>query len=103
LGLGDRHLDNILMHKRDGQLIHIDFNVIFGRGARLKVPEVVPFRLTHTMAAALGPAGKGLGLGLGLLVGLPPYVCLCANELTLCLCRLGASARVENAAGSSAP
>lgn len=57
LGLGDRHLDNILMHRRHGHVAHVDFNVVFGRGAQLKVPEVVPFRLTQTIAAALGPAG----------------------------------------------
>lgn len=31
LGLGDRHLDNILLHKQHGHVVHLDFNVIFGR------------------------------------------------------------------------
>eukprot|EP00887_Chlorella_sp_A99_P005628 scaffold1.g5628.t1 len=57
LGLGDRHLDNLLLHRRDGHLVHIDFNVIFDRGEQLKVPEVVPFRLTQVLVAALGPGG----------------------------------------------
>ncbi len=46
LGLGDRHLDNILLDAWSGSIVHIDFNVIFERGRRLRVPEVVPFRLT---------------------------------------------------------
>lgn len=46
LGLGDRHLDNILLDSRTGAVVHIDFNIIFERGRKLRVPEVVPFRLT---------------------------------------------------------
>jgi serine/threonine-protein kinase SMG1 len=49
LGLGDRHLDNILWDERSAEVVHIDFNVIFEAGRRLRVPEVVPFRLTHTL------------------------------------------------------
>lgn len=33
LGLGDRHLDNILLHRGAAQLIHIDFSVVFDRCA----------------------------------------------------------------------
>ena len=57
LGLGDRHLDNILIDLRRGEIIHIDFNVCFNKGLRLKVPETVPFRLTQNLVAALGPVG----------------------------------------------
>ena len=57
LGLGDRHLENILVEKTTGQIIHIDFNVCFEKGRRLKVPEVVPFRLTKILMNALGPFG----------------------------------------------
>ncbi|GAB4817948.1 hypothetical protein N2152v2_004994 [Parachlorella kessleri] len=57
LGLGDRHLDNILLHKQHGRVVHLDFNVIFDRGMALKVPEMVPFRLTQSLVAALGAAG----------------------------------------------
>jgi hypothetical protein len=113
LGLGDRHLDNILLHRGAAQLVHIDFSVVFDRcaaehvirpnsnigccgtkssranlarsrcvlaplqpeaissklcaaksccrGLQLKVPEVVPFRLTQTLVAALGVTGAAAG------------------------------------------
>ncbi|GAB4853946.1 Serine/threonine-protein kinase smg1 [Ancistrocladus abbreviatus] len=57
LGLGDRHLDNILMDFFSGDIVHIDYNVCFDKGQRLKVPEIVPFRLTQTLEAALGLTG----------------------------------------------
>ena len=57
VGLGDRHLDNILLNKSTGQVVHIDFNVCFEKGARLRVPECVPFRVTANMVAAFGPQG----------------------------------------------
>jgi PI-3-kinase-related kinase SMG-1 len=49
LGLGDRHLDNILVDFSSGDIVHIDYNVCFDKGLRLKIPEIVPFRLTHTI------------------------------------------------------
>ena len=54
LGLGDRHLDNILMDFGTGEITHIDYNVCFERGVTLRVPETVPFRLTQNMETALG-------------------------------------------------
>ncbi|KAG9455066.1 hypothetical protein H6P81_007970 [Aristolochia fimbriata] len=57
LGLGDRHLDNILMDFCTGDVVHIDYNVCFDKGKRLKIPEIVPFRLTQTIEAALGLTG----------------------------------------------
>ncbi|KAJ4815070.1 Serine/threonine-protein kinase SMG1 [Rhynchospora pubera] len=57
LGLGDRHLDNILMDLCTGDIVHIDYNVCFDKGKRLKIPEIVPFRLTQIMEAALGLSG----------------------------------------------
>ena len=56
-GLGDRHLDNILIDFFSGDIVHIDYNVCFEKGQRLKVPEIVPFRLTQTLEAALGLTG----------------------------------------------
>lgn len=49
MGLGDRHLDNILMDSRTAELVHIDYNIIFERGRKLPVPELVPFRLTQVI------------------------------------------------------
>lgn len=57
LGLGDRHLDNILIDLSSGDIVHIDYNVCFDKGKRLKVPEIVPFRLTQIFEAALGLTG----------------------------------------------
>ncbi|KAM6559139.1 hypothetical protein CsatA_028378 [Cannabis sativa] len=57
LGLGDRHLDNILVDFCSGDIVHIDYNVCFDKGQRLKVPEIVPFRLTQTIETALGLTG----------------------------------------------
>ncbi|KAF7810932.1 serine/threonine-protein kinase SMG1-like [Senna tora] len=56
-GLGDRHLDNILIDFCSGDIVHIDYNVCFDKGQRLKVPEIVPFRLTQMIEAALGLTG----------------------------------------------
>jgi Phosphatidylinositol 3- and 4-kinase/Serine/threonine-protein kinase smg-1/FATC domain len=53
VGLGDRHLDNILVDLRSGRVVHIDYNVCFEKGAQLAVPETVPFRLTHNLVDAL--------------------------------------------------
>jgi len=72
VGLGDRHLDNILMDIDTGQVIHVDLNVCFDKGLKLRVPETVPFRLTGIMAGAMpfatgkaslerGPFGMALG------------------------------------------
>ena len=55
VGLGDRHLDNVLVNLATGDVVHIDYNVSFDRGLTLPVPEVVPFRLTPVAVAALGP------------------------------------------------
>lgn len=57
LGLGDRHLDNILIDFSSGDVVHIDYNVCFDKGRRLKIPEIVPFRLTQTIESALGFTG----------------------------------------------
>lgn len=57
LGLGDRHPDNVLFDRNSGTVVHIDFNVCFDKGTRLRVPELVPFRLTSTIMKALGLSG----------------------------------------------
>ncbi|XP_063718237.1 serine/threonine-protein kinase SMG1-like [Symsagittifera roscoffensis] len=57
IGLGDRHLDNILVDLNSGELVHIDYNVCFEKGKNLRVPEKVAFRLTQNLVAALGVTG----------------------------------------------
>lgn len=53
LGLGDRHLDNILLDGRSGEPVHIDYNVVFERGRQLRVPEVHAHTpLSHTSLLA---------------------------------------------------
>ena len=55
LGLGDRHLNNILMSRKNGQIIHIDYGDCFEVAMkRDKYPEKVPFRLTRMLVKALG-------------------------------------------------
>uniref|UniRef100_A0A1I7WZU0 HET domain-containing protein n=1 Tax=Heterorhabditis bacteriophora TaxID=37862 RepID=A0A1I7WZU0_HETBA len=55
LGLGDRHLDNVLVNLDKGDIVHIDYNICFDKGKHLRVPETVPFRLTQNIVHALGP------------------------------------------------
>lgn len=62
VGLGDRHLSNILLEEKSGQLIHVDYAVILDRGERLAVSENVPFRLTQGMIHSLGHLGLHCGL-----------------------------------------
>ncbi|XP_053681891.1 serine/threonine-protein kinase Smg1 [Sabethes cyaneus] len=57
IGLGDRHLDNVLVKLASGEIIHIDYNVCFEKGKTLRVPEKVPFRMTPNLEEALGITG----------------------------------------------
>ncbi|CAG8582777.1 10118_t:CDS:2, partial [Dentiscutata heterogama] len=57
IGLGDRHLDNILIDFECGEVIHIDYNVCFEKGKKLRVPETIPFRLTQNIETVLGVTG----------------------------------------------
>lgn len=57
IGLGDRHLDNVLVDLTSGEVVHIDYNVCFEKGKTLRVPEKVPFRLTPNIREALGVTG----------------------------------------------
>lgn len=50
LGIGDRHLDNLMM-KTEGNLFHIDFGFIFGADPK---PYPPPFRLTKEMVEGMG-------------------------------------------------
>ncbi|KAJ2597973.1 phosphatidylinositol kinase- protein kinase tor1 [Coemansia sp. RSA 1721] len=48
LGLGDRHLTNILLHSSNGKVVHIDLGDCFEIAIQREgFPETVPFRLTR--------------------------------------------------------
>ena len=57
LGIGDRHSNNLLVHQRTGEVVHIDFGIVFEQGKLLQVPERVPFRLTRNIVDGFGPTG----------------------------------------------
>lgn len=57
VGLGDRHLENLLVIEATGEVLHVDFDCLFDKGENFKYPERVPFRLTHNLIAALGITG----------------------------------------------
>ncbi|GAB0090299.1 hypothetical protein DMENIID0001_050180 [Sergentomyia squamirostris] len=57
LGIGDRHLSNILLDQKTAQIIHIDFGISFERGLIQNTPELVPFRLTRDIVSAMGFLG----------------------------------------------
>jgi serine/threonine-protein kinase ATR len=40
LGLGDRHGENILLDAHSGDVLHVDFNMLFNKGEDLEIPEV---------------------------------------------------------------
>jgi ataxia telangiectasia mutated family protein len=57
LGLGDRHMMNILIDTRTAELVHIDLGVAFEQGKMLPTPELVPFRLTRDLVDGMGVLG----------------------------------------------
>ena len=44
IGLGDRHLNNVLIDTRTAEPIHIDLGIAFEGGTYLPTPEESPFR-----------------------------------------------------------
>ncbi|KAK2395675.1 Phosphatidylinositol 3- and 4-kinase family protein [Trifolium repens] len=52
LGIGDRHLDNLLL-RNDGSLFHVDFGFILGRDPK---PFPPPMKLCREMVEAMGGA-----------------------------------------------
>ncbi|XP_028397502.1 serine-protein kinase ATM-like [Dendronephthya gigantea] len=57
VGLGDRHVQNILIDCNTAELIHIDLGVAFEQGKMLPTPETVPFRLTRDLVDGMGISG----------------------------------------------
>ncbi|KAG5673262.1 hypothetical protein PVAND_003325 [Polypedilum vanderplanki] len=55
LGIGDRHLNNILINTSNARLIAIDFGIAFGTAASLGIAELIPFRLTPHFVSVLYP------------------------------------------------
>lgn len=42
IGLGDRHLDNVLIDMTTGEVVHIDYNVCFEKGQSHSPAQVTP-------------------------------------------------------------
>jgi FKBP12-rapamycin complex-associated protein len=58
LGLGDRHVCNIMIDRLNGKLVHIDFGDCFEVAmTRDKYPEKIPFRLTRMLVNAMEVSG----------------------------------------------
>eukprot|EP00457_Paulinella_chromatophora_P000061 gb/GEZN01000061.1/.p1 GENE.gb/GEZN01000061.1/~~gb/GEZN01000061.1/.p1 ORF type:complete len:2707 (+),score=463.21 gb/GEZN01000061.1/:107-8227(+) len=58
LGLGDRHPCNLMLDRRTGKIIHIDFGDCFEVAMdREKFPEKIPFRLTRMLIQAMEVSG----------------------------------------------
>nr|XP_020455917.1 serine-protein kinase ATM [Monopterus albus] len=57
LGLGDRHIQNILVDEQTAELVHIDLGVAFEQGKILPTPETVPFRLSRDIVDGMGITG----------------------------------------------
>uniref|UniRef100_A0A087XK65 Serine-protein kinase ATM n=1 Tax=Poecilia formosa TaxID=48698 RepID=A0A087XK65_POEFO len=57
VGLGDRHIQNILIDEQTAELVHIDLGVAFEQGKILPTPETVPFRLSRDVVDGMGITG----------------------------------------------
>jgi FKBP12-rapamycin complex-associated protein len=54
LGLGDRHPNNLMLHRHTGKIIHIDFGDCFEVAMhRERYSEKIPFRLTRMLIKAM--------------------------------------------------
>lgn len=82
IGLGDRHLDNILINLASGEILHIDYNVCFEKGKTLRVPEKIPFRMTANLEEALGVTGIEVSLSFFFLI-FNFFLCTCLRFLNL--------------------
>jgi phosphatidylinositol 3-kinase len=57
LGIGDRHLENLMVDK-DGKFFHIDFGFIFGKEPGGKGGLASKIRISKTMVDAMGGFGS---------------------------------------------
>ena len=57
VGLGDRHVQNILIDVETADVLHIDFGIAFDQGKILAIPETIPFRLTRDLVDGFGACG----------------------------------------------
>ncbi|CAF0985252.1 unnamed protein product [Brachionus calyciflorus] len=57
VGLGDRHVQNILIDTNSADVVHIDLGIAFDQGKILPIPETVPFRLTRDVIDGFGICG----------------------------------------------
>ncbi|KAJ6525906.1 phosphatidylinositol 3-kinase [Mycena vulgaris] len=58
LGLGDRHPSNLMLERKTGKVVHVDFGDCFEVAMhRDKFPEKVPFRLTRMLTHAMEVSG----------------------------------------------
>ncbi|KAI6659823.1 Serine/threonine-protein kinase ATR [Oopsacas minuta] len=54
MGLGDRHLENMLISTQTGNVMHVDFGYLFREAESLPIPESVPYRLTQNILDGMG-------------------------------------------------
>ncbi|KAI4490660.1 hypothetical protein M0804_003604 [Polistes exclamans] len=55
LGIGDRHLSNILISIGSGKCLGVDFDQAFDAGIDSMIPQLMPFRLTTQILGLLKP------------------------------------------------
>lgn len=56
IGIGDRHLENMLVSMKEGKIVGIDFGRAFGTAnSIIQIPEMVPFRLTPQIQYLMMP------------------------------------------------
>jgi serine-protein kinase ATM len=57
IGIGDRHLSNILLNLDDSTINFVDFELIMRLGLRQPIPELVQIRMTNIMKYMHGSFG----------------------------------------------
>lgn len=58
LGLGDRHPSNLMLDRKTGDIMHVDFGDCFEVAMqRPQFPEKIPFRLTRMLVMTMGVSG----------------------------------------------